>query len=132
MNASMRGCCQSVGTSRPARLVQMHRLDMNDARGDEDEKQWHVQDVPNGEQSLIHAEFRNLAGRAQTSRDVVERNTLESFFLSRDSFVSGRRGLNRGTCVAVQKTLTRCMTYGDDERRRDHAQAAPVCCFQEA
>src|SRR3569833_2559895 len=118
------------GPFSPLSSIEMHRRDMDQARGDEDKKKRHVQDMPYREQSLVHAEFRHLAGCAQASRDVVEGNALESLFLSRDGFVSGRRQLNHGPRIAMQETLTQKETQSKEERSNKHAEPAPAAHFE--
>src|SRR5262249_23060489 len=105
---------------------------MHDAGGNEHEKQWHVQHVPDREQSLVNAELDYLPCDLHPSLDVIERNALESVALFGDGFMACSCTANGGANVTTQAGATTRVTVGDGERRECDTGEGPVAYGQQA
>src|SRR4051794_28631720 len=99
---------------------------MHDAGGNEHEKQRHMQNVPYGEQSLVDPEFDYLPCDLHPSRDVVERNALESVALPGDCFMTCRCDADSRTHVAAQPRSPIRITERDCQRREQDASRTPL------
>src|SRR5689334_12307444 len=106
--------------------IQVYRHDVHDARGDEDEKQRGVQGVPHAEEFLEGAKLRHFPGCAQSPRDIVKGDALESLLLRGDRFVSRSHCLDRGASALAQVAFAGSVARIDHKGSGEQGGATPI------